>query len=279
MNTFVTFTILGLVLGSVYAIAASRAGTHVQHVRHLQLRARCTGNARCVHLLAVALRLGTSHFRRLADFTRPGRATDGPRPLRPDHEGSARYRRGHQNRCDGLDPARNALDLALVLAPRDRSDDADVLRRPVQDHGVRREHPLPRVDLHPRCDRHRRRPAHPVHAHPRRCRDARRRRRSGTVAPQRPQSGASCGPVLGDGFDARSPGRHPDHPDQWRHTRGEHVDTLGDRRVCRGHVRPVAQHSAHVRRRPWSSGLPVRTYWRTSRRVGVGRRISVSPCR
>ncbi len=87
------------------------------------------------------------------------------------------------------------------------------------------------------------------HPHPPGCLDARRRRRPGSAAAQRSQPRADRGLLVGPRLHARSGRRHPDHPDQRRHPRGEPADAAGDRRVRRRHVRPTAQHPAHVRRR------------------------------
>src|SRR4051812_49145285 len=49
------------------------------------------------------------------------------------------------------------------------------------------------------------------------------------------------------GFGARRAGRHPDHPDRRWRAGGQRADAAGDRCVRRRDVRPPPQHPAHVR--------------------------------
>ena len=136
----------------------------------------------------------------------------------------------------------------------------------------------------PRGDRpglrcaHRR--GHPplVHEHSNRRGHAGRGRQPGASPAQRRPPRTAGGVLLGPRCGAGRTGRHPHHSDQRRHPRRPRADAAGAGLHRRRDVRPAAEHLADVRRSHSSSGWPAPTCSGTSPNRGSGHRTSASRC-
>ena len=249
MTLFLTFTVLGLVLGAVYAIAASGLVLtyNTSGIFNFAHGAQAMIGAFLYYQLQVVWGVPTLPGR--ADPAARRRPADGL-PAAPVHHGRpARHRRGDQDRGHRRDPARLRVALPVGVGSAGGPDHEDVLRRRQLHHDRRGRDPLPRDHLPARRRGDRGRPAADVHSHPDRRADARHRGRSRPAAPQRPRPRADRGALLGTRLQPRGPGRHPDHPDRGRRAGGQRPHPARDRRLRRRALRPAAQHPAHVRRR------------------------------
>ena len=278
MHLFLTYTILGLVTGR--GLRDCRVGTrpHVHDLGDLQLRPGRHGHAGRLHLLAAPLRL---------ELAGPARAVRGHRgagtaarhgALRRHHAGAARDGRRHQDRGHHRHHARADRAGPVDLESRRAPDRRPLLRQHGEVQGARRLRHRSRGHR-PRL-RRAHRGGHPpaLHQHPHRCGHAGRGRQPGAAPAQRGTARTAGRLLVGARRRAGRRGRHPHHPDQRRHPRRPRADPARARLHRRRHVRPAAQHLAHLRRcaRPRLGGdvraglLPLES--------GPGPRTSASRC-
>ncbi len=222
MTLFLTFTVLGLVLGSVYAIAASGLvltyntsgifnfahGAQAMIGAFLYYRLQVVwGVPTLLSVLILLLVVGPLMGFLLHRFIMGG--------LRDTAEVTKIV-------VTVGDPARLRVAVPLGCGtPQEAADVEDVLRRRKPHHRGRRRDPLPRDHLPARRRGHRDRPAPAVHPLPDGRADARHRGRPRPAPPQRPRPRADRRPRLGARLHPRGARRHPDHPGRRRRAGGQ----------------------------------------------------------
>ena len=246
---FLQYTLLGLILGGVYGIAASG----------LVLTYTTSGIFNFAHGAIAMLsaytywqfRVGWHWSAPLALFVVLGVMAPllGAHARRRDHAGAAQHLRDHQDHGDDRADDRRGAAGQLDLEPADPAPVGLLLRQRQLGRHLRQPGDLPRV-LRARLRRgDRARAAIPLHPQLHRRRHARRRRRSGPAAAQRRQAAAAGDVVLGARRVLGCARRDPHHADPRGLTRPEPADAAGHRRVRGSGLRTAAQRSAHVRRR------------------------------
>ena len=248
MHLFLEYTILGLVTGAVYGIAAS--GLVLTYTTSGIFNFAQGAMAMLAAFTYWQFRYGWNWPAPLALFVviavlAPLRGDDS---LRRHHAGAARDGRGDQDRRHHRHHARADRVGPVDLEPWRTPDRPAVLRRGRQIPDLRRLCHRPRGDR-PRV-RGAHRGGHPdalqEHAH-RRGHAGRRGQPGASPVERRPPREA--GRVLvGVGRRAGRAGRRAHHADQRRHTRRPRPDAARARLHRRRHVRTAAQHLADLRR-------------------------------
>ena len=250
MHLFLTYTILGLVTGAVYGIAAS--GLVLTYTTSGIFNFAQGAMAMLAAFTYWQFRYGWNWPAPLALFAVLVGAGSpaGHGPLRRHHAGAAPDGRRHQDRRHHRHHAGADRAGPVDLEPRRAADRRPVLRQRGEVQVPRRLRHRSRGDRPGlRCP-HRR--GHPpaLHQHPHRRGHAGRGRQPGAPPAQRRAARAAGGVLLGPRRRAGRAGRHPHHPDQRRHARRPRADAARAGLHRRRHVRPAPQHLAHLRRRP-----------------------------
>ena len=165
------------------------------------------------------------------------------------------------------------------LEPRCAADGPALLRRCRQVPGLRRLRHRPRGDRSGLRRPHRGRHPPPLQEHPHRRRHAGRGGQSGAPPAQRRTTRTAGRLLVGARWCSGGAGRHPHHPDQRGHARRPRTDAARPRLHRRRDVRPAAQHLAARSPARSSSAWPAPMCWAISRPPGPGPRTSGSRCR
>ena len=205
MHLFLTYTILGLVTGAVYGIAASGLVLTYTTSGIFNFAQGAMAMLAALHLLAAPLRV---ELARPAGAVRGDRRAGAPArrgALRGHHAGAARDGRRHQDRGHHRNHARAHRAGPVDLEPRSTPDRRSLLRECGEVQGARRLRHRPRG--HRARLRGDHRGGHPpaLHEHPHRRRHAGRGRQSGPAPAQRRTPGSPGRLLVGTRRRARPP--------------------------------------------------------------------------
>ncbi len=250
MHLFLEYTILGLVTGAVYGIAAS--GLVLTYTTSGIFNFAQGAMAMLAAFTYWQFRYGWNWPAPLALFTVIAVLAPllGIFLYARHHARAAKHGRRHQDRGDHRHHARADRAGPVDLEPRSTPDRQPVLRRSGEVQVPRRLRHRSRGD----CPRLRRahRGGHPpaVQEHPHRGGHAGGRRQPGAPPAQRRTAREAGCVLLGPRRSVGRPGGHPHHPHRGWHPRRARADPARPGLHRRRHVRAPPQHLGHVRRSP-----------------------------